>query len=1332
MQNKIKKTLNRAVLSLTAVVLLLLFSSAQAIAGEGTTEMTTAAIVVTDTAGLLESTNGTTTQATTIAGAAAITLGAAGTESITATGNNAALVMNLTFSGTNGVIFADDIHIDATAHNNAIINLLATNDNLTFEGSIVLENANTNVNIKSGSAAANATTTLTFDTKANENHTYAAIIDAVDSGDTVNMVITNTDSGNVNTQLFTLAIGGVVAIDSIAIGADTTPTFTALVIADQITISNDHVNTFNGGITGALALAVDGTVTFANLKGITGAITNTTGSNAKGTITGASSGTSAFGGQIGADGAAMKAMTINVSGGNNAAATFAQDVYVAAIGFTGQDATDMIDFSGDVTGAITITTGATVNFIADKKIVGSIVTASNNIGVVTFAAATSSINLASGALGIDTGHKLAAVNVITGATNAIVQTFQSTVDATAMGVTGTGTLAFTGAVDVTTLTQSAANFTTFAETLTGGLDITAANATATFAVNKGIVGTMDSSANSVGTVTFLASTADTTYVSGNAGATGAGFDAINVSPGIVSSVAKVGTFGGTVQADLLTHSGAGTVAFVDDTDVTTINLTADGKLSFAAAKGQTGAITTGTTNTGSIDFVSGTQAVSGDIGASGTVLKLITQGPAGVSGALTFNGDVFATQLTINSTGSVTMGSGDDLNANVYFDAAGTLNLHTAGMTGDVTTETGGTGTVAMAQNGTITGNLGTATESIGMVDIGGNVVLTGNIYATEVDIAAVTLTMPASKSINGLVDFSADGTLTLADGSNVTGLIKATGGSGEGTVNVAGATTIGGEAGLAAGNPLLLVAVGAAGDLTLGDSFKGTQVTVADGGKITYSKAVTTHTGNLIVTLAGTVDVGTTTTTVTGTLTMPATSIFKVTIGDTNGKLVHSTAVAAFVNTTGKIEPLIKGRITSGTGITIFDGSATPNTPTVTDNYARYTFALTVDGNNLVLTPTLVTPAGVSSNSAKVSAIADVAFASDSAMNDALQGLSGAALDKALTTLAPSVDGGAIVGSISAGSASGATISTQIASLRSGIAAGSGLNAGDGANDKRFWTQGFGTSADQDVREKINGFKATTGGVAMGVDKRVRPDTVVGVAYSFSHTDVDTKDSKNGTKVKGHQATFYGTHDFDRGVFGTDGVFVDGQLSYAFNDYSGSRYIEVGAVTRKADSEFDGGQISTKFDLGKTVNFADKLRFTPTAGLSYTHVSVDKFTETGAGDSSLSLKKQDYDILNLNVKAKLARTWEVNGADVTPEMHVGYSYEAIHDKIQTTSSFTGGGNSFISTGFEPANHTYSGGMGLTFGASDKMPVDITFTYDFSGKDDFESHSGLVKGAWTF
>jgi len=193
----------------------------------------------------------------------------------------------------------------------------------------------------------------------------------------------------------------------------------------------------------------------------------------------------------------------------------------------------------------------------------------------------------------------------------------------------------------------------------------------------------------------------------------------------------------------------------------------------------------------------------------------------------------------------------------------------------------------------------------------------------------------------------------------------------------------------------------------------------------------------------------------------------------------------------------------------------------------------------------------------------------------------------------------------------------------------------------------------------------------------------------------------------------------------------LDGQLSYAYNDYDGERYIEVGAVSRRADSAYDGLQISSKFDLGRTIKLDEGFRFTPTAGLSYSHVSIDSYTETNAGDSSLKIEDQDYDILNLNLKGKIARTWQVDGIDLTPEVHLGYSYEVIHDKIQTLSTFQGGGDAFISTGFRPANSTYLGGIGVTWGA-DSMPVDMTLTYDATHKSDFLSHSGLVKGVWKF
>ncbi|MCS5558434.1 MAG: hypothetical protein NZ738_03455, partial [Oceanospirillaceae bacterium] len=771
-------------------------------------------------------------------------------------------------------------------------------------------------------------------------------------------------------------------------------------------------------VTGALAFAADGTAAFAAGKGVTGAITNTMGADGKGTLTIVGTTDVAFGGQIGASGASLKAANITITDADADAATFAGKVYALAIGITGNaDDTDFVDFADDVVGTITITTGGTVELAANKTITGDFKSAANSVGELNVLAATTvgTTAIVTGNVGIDGGHKIEELDVITGATATVIQSITGKVDAVAVNVTGTGTLAFGGAVDATNVNAGTVSFLTFAEDLTGILNLNVA-ATGTFAANKKVVGSVDTS-GTAGILTFEATTATTTYVDGTVGTTGA-LDAINVAPAVVSGTAIVGTFGNTVAATLLTHSGAGTVAFAAATAIPTINLTGDGKISFASGIGHTGAITTGTTNTGSIDFVAGNQAVSGTVGASGALIKQITQ--VGGSGTLTFNDDVFATQLTINSTGGVTMGTADDLNANVYFDADGTLTLHTDGMTGDVTTQTGNTGTVVAGQNMTITGNLGTSDLILKMVDVGAAVTITGTVYATEVDIAAVALSMSADADIIGAVDFSAAGTLNLADGADVTGTIIPSAGN-HGTVNVAGTRTISGVVGNVGSHDLLLLAVGAAGKLTLGGGFEGTQITVASGGVLNYTSATTAHTGNLVVTGTGTVNVGTTTTTVSGTLTMPATSTFKVTIGDTNGKLIHSTAASAFIATNGLLEPVIAGRITSGTAITVFAGAAAPNLPSVTDNYERYSFLLAVcNTNDLCLTPTLVTPAGVSANSAAVSAIADIAFAADSTMNDAIQSLSGAALDKALETLAPAVSGGAIAGAVSAGGAAG------------------------------------------------------------------------------------------------------------------------------------------------------------------------------------------------------------------------------------------------------------------------------------------------------------------------
>ena len=78
----------------------------------------------------------------------------------------------------------------------------------------------------------------------------------------------------------------------------------------------------------------------------------------------------------------------------------------------------------------------------------------------------------------------------------------------------------------------------------------------------------------------------------------------------------------------------------------------------------------------------------------------------------------------------------------------------------------------------------------------------------------------------------------------------------------------------------------------------------------------------------------------------------------------------------------------------------------------------------------------------------------------------------------------------------------------------------------------------------------------------------------------------------------------------------------------------------------------------------------------------------------------------------------------------INLSIKDLDDKIQTVSAFTGGGNTFQTTGFDPANNSILGGVELTFESINNF--DFIVAYDIEAKEDFTSHSALLKGRWSF
>ncbi|MDD5645388.1 MAG: hypothetical protein PHO00_08100, partial [bacterium] len=185
-----------------------------------------------------------------------------------------------------------------------------------------------------------------------------------------------------------------------------------------------------------------------------------------------------------------------------------------------------------------------------------------------------------------------------------------------------------------------------------------------------------------------------TYEDGKGTLTFAGDSAVNGDVG-VSGGFKLGT---------INVNGGGTVTFsktpAGATAVNATNLvfgsaaTSDGTVSIADNMNLTAAVTTFTTNTGTLTFV-GTSTMTGQIGTSTNLLKRINVGESPEK--VTFNNDVYATEIYVADDGEIEFADNADYNRNA---AAGTI-----------TTESDGYGYIRFKGSSVINASIGTATE---------------------------------------------------------------------------------------------------------------------------------------------------------------------------------------------------------------------------------------------------------------------------------------------------------------------------------------------------------------------------------------------------------------------------------------------------------------------------------------------------------------------------------------------------------------------------------------------------------------------------------------------
>jgi outer membrane autotransporter protein len=349
-------------------------------------------------------------------------------------------------------------------------------------------------------------------------------------------------------------------------------------------------------------------------------------------------------------------------------------------------------------------------------------------------------------------------------------------------------------------------------------------------------------------------------------------------------------------------------------------------------------------------------------------------------------------------------------------------------------------------------------------------------------------------------------------------------------------------------------------------------------------------------------------------------------------------------------------------------------------------------DANNLVAQVTFLTPAqaGLSRNAtaAFAAAYADGLFNFDNSPED----------------WTPDVSGANVSGATQFVGLSQFSISKRLQQQASGV------NSGDGTVDNGLWADLRYTDADQDERDGIEGFDATTTSFTVGYDRQLNSAVTLGTAFSYGASDLETDASNEKFDMDDYLLTVYGGYD-------ADFWFTEGQLSYGWGNIDDERNL----FNTILHSSYDSNVYYARVAGGLKYAFSD-WQVLPQTSLDYTHVEFDDYTEKG-GAMALRVDQEDYDIANIGLGVQLLKSFMApNNVLLTPEASAMVYYDLVGDEIETTSTFVHGTTPFVTKGADPDRTTYDLAFGLTIGDPDG-PVSFKVGYEYIIREDYESHN---------
>lgn len=623
-----------------------------------------------------------------------------------------------------------------------------------------------------------------------------------------------------------------------------------------------------------------------------------------------------------------------------------------------------------------------------------------------------------------------------------------------------------------------------------------------------------------------------------------------------------------------------------------------------------------------------------------------------------------------------------------------------------VSTFTSSQGNIQFNSSSTVYGNIG-VTQPGGpfLLNIsGGNtgtvVNFLGSVYATSIFVTGTgALNFDSGSTNDGATNFNADGIVSLAPNTTLIGALTTTAGADTGTLSLGNSSVLNGAVGGAVGLKAVNVVGGsdiAGGVATISgatDTYSvslgtntldiGGALTIANagpGGVINTTIASQSVYGN--ITVVGATNLGPTLTvnvTVPSTTSIPVGSLFNivhsssaqsgtngtvvtVTIQDPTNPLYSFTAVPLAGTQAGLVEIETKS-IPLLAPITLTPGAPLPPT----------------QGIAVAIIPTLL------------------ALQQDPQINSVIAGINSltslSAVDQALAELAPSTaDFVTPLVTFQETRAFEDLLSSHLQEEQcQSIDNDDQRNAHCQLEKPRsgWWLKGFGSEGSNAAQGGFTAYNSSNLGTMIGYDTLINMNTRAGVGIGYAQNYINQSGSSANTNFGTYQVIAYIGHN--QGPW-----YVNGDLSFGWNDYSGNRQVNLPEQLFSPTSKYSGQTYSAFLSTGYNF-YINKMTITPLASLQYSKINLDSYGETGAGAIDLKVKSQSNDFLESGLGIKLSKEFQYQEKILRPEIHAKWLHELVNPTLNETAAFSVPGAPYFTTpGLKPSADTINLGVSIT------------------------------------